>query len=53
MKQKSAARPSSSEQTIRDIKRETRKHYSAEQKIRIVLDRLRATTKLKCIFLMR
>ena len=30
-----------SEQVIRDIRRATRKHYSAEDKIRIVLDGLR------------
>lgn len=41
MKQKPSKRPSSSEQTIRDIKRKTRKQYSAEEKIRIVLDGLR------------
>ena len=31
----------SSEKIIRDIKRNTRKQYSAEEKIRIVLDGLR------------
>jgi transposase len=41
MKQKPSRRPSSSEQTIRDIKRKTRKQYSAEEKISIVLDGLR------------
>ncbi len=41
MRQKPAARPSSSERTINDIKRKTRKQYSAEEKIRIVLDGLR------------
>jgi len=41
MKQKPTGRPSSSEQTIRDIKRKLRKQYSAEEKIRIVLDGLR------------
>ena len=41
MKQKPAGRPSSSERTINDIKRKTRKQYSAEEKIRIVLDGLR------------
>ncbi len=41
MKQKPAGRPSSSEKIIRDIKRKTRKQYSAEEKIRIVLDGLR------------
>jgi transposase len=41
MKQKPAGRPASSERIIRDIKRKTRKQYSAEEKIRIVLDGLR------------
>jgi transposase-like protein len=41
MKHKQAGRRSSSEQTIRDIKRKTRKQYGAEEKIRIVLDGLR------------
>ena len=41
MKQKPSGRPSSSEQTIRDIKRKTRKQYSAEEKIRIVIEGLR------------
>jgi len=40
MKQRPAGRTSSSEQIIRDIKRKTRKQYSAEEKIRIVLDGL-------------
>ena len=41
MKQKPAGRQSSSERPINDIKRKTRKQYSAEEKIRIVLDGLR------------
>jgi transposase len=41
MRQKPAGRPSSSEQIIRDVKRKTRKQYSAEEKIRIVLEGLR------------
>jgi transposase len=41
MKQKRAGRSSSSERIIQDIKRKTRKQYSAEEKIRIVLDGLR------------
>ena len=41
MKQKPEERPASSERIIRDIKRKTRKQYSAEEKIRIVLDGLR------------
>ena len=32
---------SSAEKTIRDIRRATRRHYSAEEKIRIVLEGLR------------
>ena len=41
MRQKSATRGSGSEQTIRTIRRKTRRQYSAEEKIRIVLDGLR------------
>ena len=32
---------SPSEKTVKDIKRATRKHYSSEEEIRIVLDGLR------------
>ena len=35
------ASPSASERLVRDIRRVTRKHHSAEDKIRIVLDGLR------------
>jgi transposase-like protein len=31
----------SAEKTVRDIRRATRRHYSAEEKIRIVLEGLR------------
>jgi transposase len=41
MSQKPAKPQSSSERLVRDIRRATRKHYSAEDKIRIVLDGLR------------
>ena len=41
MRQKPAGRPSSSEHIIKDIKRNTRKQYDVEEKIRIVLDGLR------------
>src|SRR5262249_49562586 len=41
MRQKSGTAKTPSEQIIRDIRRATRKHYSAEDKIRIVLDGLR------------
>ena len=34
-------RQTSSERIVKDIKRKTRKQYSAEEKIRIVLDGLR------------
>ena len=40
MRQKSEARRTS-EQAVKDIRRATRKHYSAEEKIRVVLDGLR------------
>ena len=40
MRQKSGT-PKGSEQVVKDIRRATRKHYSAEDKIRIVLDGLR------------
>ena len=38
MRHKSGTRGSGSEQIIRTIKRKTRRQYSAEEKIRIVLD---------------
>jgi len=41
MRQKSKSSSSSAEQTVRDIRRRTRKQYSAEEKIRIVLSGLR------------
>ena len=41
MRQKSETRATSSEQVVKDIRRATRKQYSAEEKIRIVLDGLR------------
>ena len=41
MRQKPSGRQWSSERVIKDIKRKTRKQYSAEEKIRIVLDGLR------------
>ena len=46
MKQRPTGRPSSSERIIRDIKRKTRKQYSAEEKIRIVLDGLRGADSI-------
>ena len=41
MRQKRATDMSGGEKTIRDIRRATRRQYSAEEKIRIVLDGLR------------
>ena len=41
MRQKSVTQVGSSEQVVKDIRRATRKQYSAEEKIRIVLDGLR------------
>ena len=41
MRQKPGTRRSSSEKIVKDIQRATRKQYSAEEKIRIVLDGLR------------
>jgi transposase len=41
MRQKRQSKPGSAEQTVRDIRRATRRQYSAEEKIRIVLEGLR------------
>ena len=41
MRQTTGPRKSSGEKLVKDIKRATRKHYSSEEKIRIVLDGLR------------
>jgi transposase len=41
MRQKSDALKAGADQTVRDIRRRTRKQYSAEEKIRIVLAGLR------------
>jgi transposase len=41
MRRKSHATDLSSEEVVKDIRRATRKRYSAEEKIRIVLDGLR------------
>ena len=41
MRQKQDTTPESAEKTIRDIRRATRRQYSAEEKIRIVLAGLR------------
>ncbi|GLQ28817.1 transposase [Sulfitobacter pacificus] len=41
MRQTPGTRKSPGEKIVKDIKRATRKHYSSEEKIRIVLDGLR------------
>src|SRR5262249_45752745 len=41
MRQASKRIPESAEKTVRDIRRTTRRHHSAEEKIRIVLEGLR------------
>jgi len=41
MRHKSGPRGTASDKLVKDIRRATRKHYSAEEKIRIVLDGLR------------
>jgi transposase len=41
MRQRDKQGPQSAEETVRDIRRATRRHFSAEEKIRIVLDGLR------------
>jgi transposase len=46
MRQKPGPTKEPAEQVVKDIRRATRKHYSAEEKIRIVLEGLRARTAL-------
>ncbi len=41
MRQKTMSTKSPAERVVRDIRRKTRKQYSAEEKIRIILDGLR------------
>jgi transposase len=46
MRQKSATPTSPSERLVKSIRRATRKQYSAEEKIRIVLDGLRGESSV-------
>src|SRR5271169_2517326 len=46
MRRKSVAAESASERIVKTIRRATRKHYSAEEKIRIVLDGLRGESSI-------
>jgi transposase len=41
MRQKSETRATTPEQIVKDIRRATRKHHSAEEKIRIILEGIR------------
>jgi len=41
-----ATRPESAEETVRDIRRATRRQYSAEEKIRIILEGLRGEASI-------
>jgi transposase len=49
MRQKTVPQTSAAEKTIKDIRRATRKHHSAEDKIRIVLDGLRGEDSIAAI----
>ncbi len=49
MRQKRAAGTGGAEKTIRDIRRATRRLYSAEEKIRIVLDGLRGEVRIRAL----
>lgn len=49
MKQKAGPREASAEQVIKHIRRATRKHHSAEDKIRIVLDGLRGEESIAAL----
>ncbi len=46
MRQKSTTANSPSERFVKNIRRATRKHYSAEEKIRVVLDGLRGESSI-------
>src|ERR1700710_2009252 len=46
MRQKSTTPSSPSERLVKNIRRATRKHYSAEEKIRVVLDGLRGESSI-------
>ena len=47
MRQKSMSTKSPTEKAVRDIRRKTRKQYSAEEKIRIILEGLRGEESIK------
>ena len=49
MRQKPMSRKSPAEKTVRDIRRKTRKQYSAEEKIRIIIDGLRGEDSIAAL----
>jgi transposase len=49
MRPKSSSPKTTSEKIVRDIRRATRKHYLAEEKIRIVLDGLRGESSVSAL----
>ncbi len=49
MRQKTGTTKPSAEKVIKDIRRVTRKHYGAEEKIRIVLDGLRGEDSIAAL----
>ena len=49
MRQKSGQQKPAAEQVIKDIRRATRKHHSAEDKIRIVLEGLRGEDSIAAL----
>ena len=49
IRQKSVSEKPSAEQSVRDIRRKTRKQYSAEEKIRIVLEGLRGEESIAAL----
>lgn len=50
MRQKTRSQTSAAEKTIKDIRRATCKHHSAEDKIRIVLEGLRGEDSIAAIY---
>ena len=49
MKQKSGTGKAPAEQVLKDIRRQTRRHYSAKEKIRIVLEGLRGEENISAL----
>ena len=49
MRRKSGKQGATSERVVKDIRRRTRKHHSAEEKIRVVLDGLRGEESIAAL----